>query len=272
MERLGGILTGSHLLLLLYVAAVPTAAEPAEDEAGWSLYPESRLQDEGPCTIDVWEATQLSYQQFTERYAYSRPVILRGLTDNTKFRSLCSKSKLLAAFGDRKVELSTANTFSYRKVRVAFREYVQQLLRPQAAGALGSETLYFFGGNNVSEWQSLFDQYEAPPYTFPHTSTAYSFGIAGPGTGVPFHWHGPGFAEVIHGRKRWFFYPPDQEPHFHPNSTTLSWLNHTYPHLCQQEAPLECTVHPGEVIYFPDRWWHATLNLDTSVFMSTFLG
>lgn len=23
----------------------------------------------------------------------------------------------------------------------------------------------------------------------------------GPGTGVPFHWHGPGFAEVIHGRK-----------------------------------------------------------------------
>ncbi|CAL8242019.1 unnamed protein product, partial [Gadus morhua 'NCC'] len=26
------------------------------------------------------------------------------------------------------------------------------------------------------------------------------------------------------------------------------------------------------VLFFPDRWWHATLNLDTSVFMSTFLG
>jgi len=24
---------------------------------------------------------------------------------------------------------------------------------------------------------------------------------AGPGTGVPFHFHGPGFAEVIYGRK-----------------------------------------------------------------------
>lgn len=23
----------------------------------------------------------------------------------------------------------------------------------------------------------------------------------GPGTGVPFHWHGPGFAEVIYGKK-----------------------------------------------------------------------
>lgn len=24
---------------------------------------------------------------------------------------------------------------------------------------------------------------------------------SGPGTGVPFHWHGPGYSEVIYGRK-----------------------------------------------------------------------
>lgn len=89
---------------------------------------------------------------------------------------------------------------------------------------------------------------------------------------MPFHWHGPGFAEVIHGRKvslslsyrrsfsasdfpdcplvlrqRWFFYPPHQEPHFDPNRTTLSWLTDTYPHLPREEAPLECTIRPGEV-------------------------
>lgn len=29
--------------------------------------------------------------------------------------------------------------------------------------------------------------------------------------------------------------------------------------------------YPIQVLYFPDRWWHATLNLDTSVFISTFL-
>ncbi|KAM7387641.1 hypothetical protein PAMA_009991 [Pampus argenteus] len=95
---------------------------------------------------------------------------------------------------------------------------------------------------------------------------------SGPGTGVPFHWHGPGYSEVIYGRKRWFLYPPDKEPHFHPNRTTLSWVTETYPHLPEDEAPLECTIQPGEVLYFPDRWWHATLNLDTSVFISTFLG
>ncbi|XP_031698307.1 jmjC domain-containing protein 8, partial [Anarrhichthys ocellatus] len=137
---------------------------------------------------------------------------------------------------------------------------------------VSSETLYFFGDNNVTEWQRLLDQYESPPYVLPHTSAALSFGIAGPGSGVPFHWHGPGFSEVIYGRKRWFLYPPDKEPHFHPNRTTLSWVTETYPHLPEEEAPLECTISPGEVLYFPDRWWHATLNLDTSVFISTFLG
>ena len=32
---------------------------------------------------------------------------------------------------------------------------------------------------------------------------------------------------------------------------------------------LECTVHAGEAIYFPTNWWHATLNLDESVFISS---
>lgn len=177
-----------------------------------------------------------------------------------------------------------------------------------------TETLYFFGGNNMTEWTSLFQHYKSPPYVLPHTSGAYSFGIAGqrgdvfsafsrnfgwfsdcwfkcirlrsvtllppgPGTGVPFHWHGPGFAEVIYGKKvndelflqlfrfsttqtcrqtlallkdhlfhqRWFFYPPEQEPHFDRNHTTLSWVTRVYPNLPEDEAPLECTLRPGEV-------------------------
>uniref|UniRef100_A0A8B9N0J0 Jumonji domain containing 8 n=2 Tax=Accipitrinae TaxID=8955 RepID=A0A8B9N0J0_9AVES len=137
---------------------------------------------------------------------------------------------------------------------------------------LGSDTLYFFGDNNFTEWGPLFQQYVPPPFGIPGTSPAYSFGIAGSGSGVPFHWHGPGYSEVIFGRKRWFLYPPDKTPHFHPNETTLAWLHRTYPALPLAERPLECTLRPGEVLYFPDRWWHATLNLDTSVFISTFLG
>ena len=35
--------------------------------------------------------------------------------------------------------------------------------------------------------------------------------------------------------------------------------------------PLECTLNPGDLIYFPDGWHHATINLDTyTVFVSAF--
>lgn len=257
---------------VIFCVAVLNSEELVLDDGGWSSGSEVRIHDEGRCNMDVLDGSSLSYQLFMERFAFKRPVILRGLTNNTRFRSSCSRSSLLQDYGDRTVRLSTANTHSYRKVDVSFRTYVDDFLRPQSVDALGNDTLYFFGDNNFTEWEGLFDQYEPPPYVLPQTSGAYSFGIAGPGTGVPFHWHGPGYSEVIYGRKRWFLYPPDKEPHFHPNHTTLSWVRNTYPYLPLEEAPLECTIRPGEILFFPDRWWHATLNLDTSVFISTFLG
>ncbi|KAM9785310.1 jmjC domain-containing protein 8 isoform X2 [Syngnathus typhle] len=243
-----------------------------DNDGGWWCGSHLSVEDEGLCNLEVVDGSSLSLRHFLDSYAYRMPVVITGLTDNAKFRSLCSKWNLLAGYGERQVRLSTANTYSYTKVDVSFRDYVNVLLRPQSPGVLGSETLYMFGDNNLSEWQSLLDVYKPPPFLLPHTSRAFSFGVAGPGTGVPFHWHGPGYSEVIYGRKRWFLYPPEQEPHFHPNISTLSWLRNIYPHLTPRQAPLECTIRPGQVLYFPDRWWHATLNLDTSVFISTFLG
>jgi hypothetical protein len=37
------------------------------------------------------------------------------------------------------------------------------------------------------------------------------------------------------------------------------------------DCPYECTIKPGELIYFPAQWYHSTLNLDKyTTFMSTF--
>ncbi|XP_069342466.1 jmjC domain-containing protein 8 isoform X4 [Eulemur rufifrons] len=216
---------GPLLLLALCALAAPARPGPAGD-GGWRRAgPAAAAAEEERCTVE--RRADLTYAEFVQHYAFLRPVILQGLTDNSKFRALCSRERLLASFGESVVRLSTANTYSYRKVDLPFQEYVEQLLHPQDPTSLGNDTLYFFGDNNFTEWASLFRHYSPPPFGLLGTTPAYSFGIAGAGSGVPFHWHGPGYSEVIYGRK---------------------------------------------VLYFPDRWWHATFNLDTSVFISTFLG
>ena len=110
-----------------------------------------------------------------------------------------------------------------------------------------SETFYFFGDNDMEEWSSFFEEYKLPSLMLPGHYPALSFGLAGPGTGVPFHFHGPGFAETIYGRKRWFLTPPDVKPEFHPNKTTLQWFFDDYPRIREDIFIYECTLKPGEV-------------------------
>ncbi len=109
------------------------------------------------------------------------------------------------------------------------------------------ETFYFFGDNDVAEWASFLSSYEQPPFSLPMHTSALSFGLAGPGTGVPFHIHGPGFAETIVGRKRWFLSHPSVQPEFHPNKTTLQWFKQDYPAQKERIHIFECTLKPGEV-------------------------
>ncbi|KAK2156264.1 hypothetical protein LSH36_217g02002 [Paralvinella palmiformis] len=266
------ILLFRSLLLLIHFGLLCTSAtEFSIDSGGWVSDGESLILDAGPCNIEVRNGS-MTQGEFLSNYAYFEPVVIRGASDNSEFQEMCRKDRMLDKFGEKVITLSSANTYSYTKVDVTLEQYVSNYLKPQKLDQFGNETLYWFGDNNYAEWNELFRKYHAPKYYLPRLTAAYSFGVAGAGTGVPFHFHGPGFAEVVFGRKRWFMYPPHRRPRFNPNVTTLQWLLEDYPKLSGPELPYECTINPGEVIYFPDHWWHGTLNLDASVFISTFLG
>ena len=146
-------------------------------------------------------------------------------------------------------------------------------------------------------------------------------GIGGYRSGVSFHFHGPGFSEVISGRKLFFLYPPDLDINVDvpPNLTMSQWVDEIYPTLekktvnisnvCNDfdstlqgmisdsiekangepstafenvrprisslrtvESFYECVLEPGDMLYFPNNWQHATLNLDDyNLFVSLFL-
>ncbi|KAL7510264.1 hypothetical protein ACHAXN_007252 [Cyclotella atomus] len=139
---------------------------------------------------------------------------------------------------------------------------------------------------------------------------ALSFGVGNIGSGVQWHLHGPGFSETIHGRKHWVLYPPQFRPEYNLDYASRHWMENVYPHLedwsddevetekakhkeylarwktgtlnrankadvkdigPSTKKPWECTIHEGEMIYFPDGWHHATINLEKyTVFVSSF--
>lgn len=128
-----------------------------------------------------------------------------------------------------------------------------------------------FGDTQGAEWDAFLRNFDLP--RLPHADTsALSFGLGKRLSGVPMHTHGAVYADLMHGRKRWFLYPPGTRFEFDPNASQLQWLNNVYPRLPERLAPLECTCRPGETLYIPSQWWHATLNLDAwTVFMSSFI-
>lgn len=254
----------------LVVEVAAADQRPYMSSGGWRTYPADLVVQPGPCNIDIRDRS-LTQEEFLAKYAYSRPVIIRDAADNDLFRALTHRSRLLERYGESVVRLSSANSYSYEKRDITFASYCRDYMAPQRITTLGNETFYMFGDNDYEEWSDLLQEYKTPSYSLPGHRPALSFGLAGPGSGVPFHFHGPGFGEAVHGRKRWFLTRPDVRPQFHPNRTTLQWFLQDYPSVIQEVEMYECTIRPGEAIYFPDKWWHATLNIDTAVFISTFL-
>lgn len=254
------------------------AARPARAR-DWYRFPGDF--DARPCTLPKLDVDDLSPDAFERTFRDAEtPVVVTGLGPmRARMRERVSREALLAAFGDETVVLSSSNTFSYEKKKKTLRAYVEEDV-PAERGEDASTTWYWFGdhsdehGNTPSGFQELFDSYEDIRFVPEDADVAYSFGVGGRYSGVPMHQHGPGWSESLIGRKHWFVAPPDPAPTFEPNVTAYFWAREALRRGDVREGDggiLECTVHAGEALYFPTNWWHATLNLDESVFISSFV-
>lgn len=115
-------------------------------------------------------------------------------------RQLCSKSALLATYGDAKIILSEAHTFSYEKQTATLREYILNMMEPQELDKGGHQSFYHFGDHRAA-FEPLLAEYILPSEWDQTQEASLSWGLAGDLTGVPFHVHGHVFAEVLVGRK-----------------------------------------------------------------------
>jgi hypothetical protein len=87
--------------------------------------------------------------------------------------------------------------------------------------------------------------------------------IGGPGSGAPFHYHFDAFNMLAWGEKKWFFKSPDSGSEYStvPAVDYVRYIRRK----SQDEFPLECTQHAGDVIFVPSAWGHAVLNIKTSI-------
>lgn len=88
--------------------------------------------------------------------------------------------------------------------------------------------------------------------------------IGGKGTGAPPHYHKAAVNTLFYGRKKWFLMPPTST--VYTSQSAQEWFSR------RQDDPerrhssvLECVQQPGDLIFVPDFWGHATLNLEPSV-------
>jgi hypothetical protein len=273
------------LCLLVALLAVSVAPGDLEDTtcrndataAGW--YP----KDEHPCTIDC-----MTFEEMTAKYGldgglpplFAKPLVIRAGSDaaklrNHRIRELTVKNKILQKFPvNFTVTLSSSNSYSEYRRNIPFSQYLEEVATQSTSpDQRSNESWYLFGETYSKEWKNLLLHYKLPPCQACQPDQqdliALSFGIGNSGSGVSWHVHGPGFSEALHGRKHWIL--QKKKPNFHPNQTSYNWMYHNYSIMMPEERPLECTLYPGDLVYFPDMWWHATLNLDDyTAFVSTF--
>ncbi len=262
------IIITSLLILVVQVSLVSSSNNVIHDE--------STCNDDF-CNLEFFETCE----EFKNKFWKQKPGVFRGGLSSIQehFRTLTSHEALLKQH-DLRIKLSTSVSYTGRIfTEKSVAEYAAD---DSPVSKYGNETFYLFGNHEGEAWDNFLNNYvklESNRGFFQCLSlnpvySTLSFGCAKPETGVPFHFHGDGFLEVLHGRKMWFLSPPEiskEQIHFDPNITTRNWYHQEYPKVAN--IVRKCTLEQGDVIYFPPMWLHATYNMgsDWNSWISTFL-
>jgi hypothetical protein len=281
-------------------ASAASAAGPkqalAEALQQWiSVAPGASPYDTDRCTIERRAARDVTAHEFRTRYHMQRPVILTFEPSerpaSVSVREAWAKARLLQDFGEAPVILGTTDSLvQYGKGtrRVSLRQYIEDmalrhvsssLASAAAASAASSSTHYLFDRSDFYRTHPhLFSAYErlplfeAAPFSEEQDAglrweRSMTFAVGADGSGLPFHLHKAGWNEVVYGRKRWLMYPPDALIPFGWSEyrPTAQWFHDNYHRLTPQQMPIECVQRANEVMYIPESWHHATINIGETV-------
>lgn len=251
--------------------------------------------NQGRCSIDRVDeaAVEEAPERFFARYWRQRPLlIVRSKGRNDRLRRATTKAELIRSKGNETIVLTTLESHAFQDpIELRLESFLENLSSYIAdADVRGSDVRFHFRSDlglaelhspivGVLNWTASGRHPRRPssshdvrregvaasPFLRP---LEFQLALGGNGAGLPFHVHGDVIAETLHGRRRWFVYPPTASPVFNPRRTVAHWLHEVYPGH-EDDALQECTINAGEALYVPSNWFHATLSLGEAVGWTT---
>jgi len=222
----------------------------------------------GHCDFDEVSAEEFALDDFAARFSLRRPVIVRNSSVNAAAREfLAQRCDVLRRYGSVTVDLGDPFSLAKHGVtsqRMTLGRYLESPFKLD-------NPLYFFDrdGRWTESMGGFSDLLERPPSVALSPSDPAApiiFAIGKTGSGIGLHQHQDAWNQVLLGMKRWTIYPGDPggvppSAGYNPTEPHLRWLETVYPTLESDAKPLECLQRPGDIVYVPSGWIHATINI-----------
>lgn len=122
---------------------------------------------------------------------------------------------------------------------------------------------YIFDGQVLHHHSRL--SRDAPiPELFSSFSISLRQFIIGPRrSGSPPHFHGHAFNALVYGVKLWYLWPPSEA--YFAFSPVQDWQSRYLEGQLGGPVALECVQRPGDIVYVPENWGHAVVNVEDSI-------
>lgn len=223
------------------------------------------------CNIDVVKNTITTEEFFLNYLSIQKPVLIRNVLANDPNKLKLNFQRLSLA--------KKHGMLQFSKTPIPYGEsfgYIENITVTPL-----SEFLQFMSKYNSDMNEVKFNDVIPPDYIFQtiprdsllmeHFKLPYMFNpeqtniiprqmqfFVGPAlSGSPPHFHSHSWNLLIYGRKKWFLYPPHRA--FYSKSHVLDWYRSSAP--LNDQHTISCIQEQGDVMYVPDMWGHAVINL-----------